>query len=171
MRLLLLPLLGLVRQQARPDTLQFYDHEAATDESLRVLGLGFGAPNPNPDDVRFVSSDSAVDRVTTWSFVKRITDEHLTSGVFRHRILTKTKSEEGVWAVGRYQPGVLVSSFSWLGGCQEQFVCTAARLQLLVFADGIKPCSVRTIRRFVAWSTMFVFFFPSQKFHFCFLWT
>lgn len=46
-----------------PDTLQFYDHGAATDESLRILGLGFGAPNPNADDGRFVSSDSAVDRV------------------------------------------------------------------------------------------------------------
>jgi hypothetical protein len=61
--LLLLLLLRLVRQQATPDTLQFYDHEAATDESLRILGLGFGAPNPNADDGRFVSSDSAVHRV------------------------------------------------------------------------------------------------------------
>jgi hypothetical protein len=60
---LLILLLRLVRQQATPDTLQFYDHEAATDECLRILGLGFGAPNPNADDGRFVSSDSAVDRV------------------------------------------------------------------------------------------------------------
>lgn len=61
--LLLLLLLGLVSQQATLYTLQFYDHEATTDESLRILGLGFGAPNPNADDGRFVSSDSAVDRV------------------------------------------------------------------------------------------------------------